>query len=96
MLITNIEIDEIVNSQSTPMRVVVVSNDNEKYYALNITYTEFENLEVVNQTYPNARMLSADLVAELGLGPAVDLLVHQSVPRYHPLWDLNHSGLWER
>lgn len=51
---------------------------------------------ILEQEYPNAQMLSADLRDNLGLGPAMDLLEKNGIPRTHPLWDLNHSGLWER
>lgn len=42
--------------------------------------------------YPNARALSADLRAALGLAPAADWLRAQAVPLTSELYDLNHDG----
>ena len=42
--------------------------------------------------YPNARALSADLRAALGLAPAADWLRAQGVPLASDLYDLNHDG----
>lgn len=42
--------------------------------------------------YPNARALSADLRAALGLSHAADWLRRQGVPLESALYDLNHDG----
>ncbi len=49
----------------------------------------------VNEIFPNTRAASATLRDTIGLGPAVDLLDKHGMPRTDPMFDLNHSGLWE-
>lgn len=49
----------------------------------------------VDAVFPNTRAASATLRDTLGLGPAVDLLDKHGVPRTDPMFDLNHSGLWD-
>ena len=90
----NVLIDEVINNQGTKIQVVLVADDDSKTYQLSVTYVDL-NIDVVDSSYPNARVLSADLAAELGLGPAAALLERNGVPRTNPLWDLNHSDLWE-
>lgn len=73
-----------------------------------ITYGEWEpvalfiRLEVrgyatvlIDDIFPNSKVASAHLVSIIGHKDAVDLLDSYDIPKTHPLWDLNHSGLWE-
>lgn len=56
-----------------------------------------DGYEVIRQDdeYPNLSMLSANLVAEIMYGPAVELLTKHNVPHDSPLWDLNHRNPWK-
>lgn len=63
---------------------------------LRIALGEPWNIVKVDNVFANARIASATLRDTLALGPAVELLERHGVPRTHPIWDLNHSDLWER
>ena len=92
----SITIDTFVELHGVVKRVILIADDEENYYALDIEFqTALVQITLINDTFQNARMLSAELVADLGLRSAIDLLEASNVPRTHPLWDLNHSNLWE-
>ena len=91
----SIYIDEVINEVNN-LHVIIYVNDKERDYDLYIDQKLSEDLVMLEETYYNSRMLSADLRDNIGLGPAADLLKRNNVPRTHPLWDLNHSNLWER
>lgn len=100
----SIFIDEFLNENSgladsaaaAAKQVVIYINEADGDYDLYIGLRKPILTTILEQSYKNARMLSADLVCEIGLGPAVALLEENSIPRTHPIWDLNHSDLWVR
>lgn len=61
-------------------------------------YVRIINMDMVveDDDYPNVLMLSANLTARVMFGNAVDFLTMNKVPRTDPLWDLNHSDMWQR
>lgn len=56
----------------------------------------YDNIIIIDDVFHNPLKASATLRDAIGFGPAKDLLVSSNVPRSHPIWDLNHSDLWER
>ena len=91
----DIRIQETLDDYGAPIIVRLVADDDDKSYSLCIERPEI-GLTTHDADYPNALMLSANLRDEIGIGPAMDILERNGVPRTHPLWDLNHSGQWER
>lgn len=65
------------------------------YLYVSIKLPNSENIVKVNDEFVNERAMSAVLTAELGFINAVNLLEKHNIPRTRPLWDLNHSDLWE-
>lgn len=51
---------------------------------------------IIDKLFENVLLLSAFLRDTLGLGPAIELLKKHNIPKSNPIWDLNHSDLWER
>lgn len=77
-------------------QVIIYINDADDDYRMDILFKPTEiTIPILSETYPNALMLSADLRDNIGLGPAITLLESNGIPRTNPLWDLNHSDLWE-
>lgn len=85
-----IQITDVVNN----MDVSILCDDPNSDCILTIVYSP-NNVTIVDKSFKNARILSATLRDTLGLGPAKDLLAKHGVPRTNPLWDLNHSDLWQ-
>lgn len=65
----------------------------ECYLKIDLTKPE---MNMIDRVFPNALVLSANLRDTISLGLAIDFLEQNNVPRTHPLWDLNHSNLWQR
>lgn len=82
-------IDDIIDGK----RIEIIIDDPWKKCWMRITNIKFDIVE--ESDYPNVIKLSANLVG-IGYTNAVELLEKNNIPRKHPIWDLNHSDLWER
>jgi hypothetical protein len=78
--------------------IIILIEDDWKPCHIYVRIVE-HNIVRLDDTFPNAKMLSAFLSDELAYGPACEFLRSHGVPRESVLWDLNHSGypkdLWE-
>lgn len=73
---------------------ILTDEDGDRTYLRVEMFSPFRTLRC-DEEFPNARMASAVLRDEVGLGPAKEMLDMGGLPRTHALWDLNHSDLWE-
>jgi hypothetical protein len=85
----------IITDSVNGLDVSIMVEDPWKKCYLTIEHTRSKTV-ITDHVYDNALILSASLRDTLGLGPAIDFLTRNRVPKTHPLWDLNHSDLWER
>ena len=51
-------------------------------------------MSVDDEIFSNAWILSASFASRIKTGLAMTILEKYSVTKNHPVWDLNHSGLW--
>ena len=76
--------------------VIILMDDPWKPCHLYVKLLSPVEMVLEDDEYPNALMLSANLTARLMLGNAIDFLEANNIPRTNPIWDLNHSDLWQR
>lgn len=87
----------MIDEQIDHLAVTILCDDPNKE-----TYVKIEmvlpalRVTVLDKTFPNAIMASANLQSYLMTSRAVDLLTKHGIPRTHPIWDLNHSPFWQR
>ena len=81
-------IDEIINNT----HIEIMVDDPFKECWMKISYNKFNVSK--EYTYKNCLMLSCDFV-NIGYQTAIDILNKNNVPQSHPIWDLNHSDLWQ-
>lgn len=70
---------------------IMVDNEWKPCY-LKIRLVQPVELVLIDDDFPNARMLSASLSCRIGYGPACDFLHAHGVPKESQLWNLNHEG----
>lgn len=84
-------IDDEINGY----KVIITCDNKNKKFHMKIILIAFD-LVLVDDYYPNEIMLSADLRDKISFDAASKLLLNNNVPYTHPLWDLNHSGFWQK
>ena len=72
--------------------VSILMEDENKECYLSINLLHPIQRKIIDDYFPNAIILSANLAGELGSGPASDFLHAHNVPKESLLWHLNHSG----
>ena len=53
------------------------------------------DIVLMDEVFPNSRIASAHLRDAIGLRGAIEILESAGVQKNDPIWDLNHSGLWD-
>lgn len=84
----------VITDTINDMDVVIMCDDPWQECLMQIVYIP-NQVDIVNKSFKNAKILSATLRDTVGLGPAKDLLTKHNIDRSHPIWDLNHSDLWQ-
>lgn len=80
------------NYKDYDISIMIDNPWSECYLAINHIPTD---TTLINDTFKNVLFLSANLRDNIGLGYAMDILEKHNISKKHPIWDLNHSGLWD-